>query len=535
MKKLKILLIDENNPFFDLKKYDLLSISGRRNSFIDAVFIGKKMPDAFIIANTLHFLLEPYSIPIYILADEILPFDKLRIESLGLNKIYLYSELPLIEEKLSEKKEGSELPEKVLEKLYDFLRNKEILDFPENYSKKMIKNTYLFKAFEKMDSLSECVYHIFEELKILISPDILIFFLEEEKKTAAFILIQQEISEKSYENFFKVAFHNHFSNFKNSDYEKIEKYFYFEKDMIYIDSLEKQEAFFEHLSSGRKKTVSSYYYNQIFNSENDIIGTLHIGSQINHFFTSDNILNILEDFSSKAGKIMGNAFNYQNAEKKKTEVKKVFQKFVPETIINQMFDKQEENEKGERREICVLFSDIRSFTTITEKNTAENVVQFLNNYFELMVGCIREEGGIIDKLIGDAVVALFGVNHAENPALQAVRAAIKMVGQLNKVDIEGLYLPDEKVNNGIGIHIGELILGKIGSNEKKAYTAVGDVVRIAEELEASTKNFHTPILFSQAVKEKLNNNTDSLYLGNIELEEKKFPVYTLPDIDKKNG
>ena len=83
----------------------------------------------------------------------------------------------------------------ITEKLYDFLRNKEILDFPENYSKKMIKNTYLFKAFEKMDSLSECVYHIFEELKILISPDILIFFLEEEKKTAAFILIQQEISE----------------------------------------------------------------------------------------------------------------------------------------------------------------------------------------------------------------------------------------------------------------------------------------------------------------------------------------------------
>jgi adenylate cyclase len=157
---------------------------------------------------------------------------------------------------------------------------------------------------------------------------------------------------------------------------------------------------------------------------------------------------------------------------------------------------------GESLQVSILFTDIRSFTTISEKMDPQNLVALLNEYFTEMVGIVMQEDGVVDKYIGDALMAVFGapVPKPEDP-VNAVRAAVRMrrgLVQLN-VGLRSRGLPT--LRTGIGIHTGMVVAGNIGSEKRMEYTVIGDAVNLASRLETSTKELGVDVLISEQTYE----------------------------------
>jgi adenylate cyclase len=146
----------------------------------------------------------------------------------------------------------------------------------------------------------------------------------------------------------------------------------------------------------------------------------------------------------------------------------------------------------------VLFSDIRSFTTLTETLGAQGTVGFLNDYFTVMVDCIQNEGGMLDKFIGDAIMAIFGtpVAHDDDPD-RGLRAAIQMMHGLNEFNEIRKSKGLPPVDHGMGLNTDEIVSGNIGSPKRMDYTVIGDGVNLAARIESSCKKYGAKILMSE--------------------------------------
>ena len=171
-----------------------------------------------------------------------------------------------------------------------------------------------------------------------------------------------------------------------------------------------------------------------------------------------------------------------------------FHKFVPSQFLNIIdLSKQEHIELGECASchMTTLFSDIRSFTTLSERITTEENFRFINSYLSHMGPIIRKYGGFVDKYIGDAIMALFST------ADDALHASIAMADKLRDYN-EGRrragYVPIEV---GVGINTGKLILGTVGENDRMQTTVIGDSVNLASRTESLTKKYRTPIIITQ--------------------------------------
>ncbi len=156
---------------------------------------------------------------------------------------------------------------------------------------------------------------------------------------------------------------------------------------------------------------------------------------------------------------------------------------------------------GEYYTATVLFTDIRGFTSISEKLPAAQVVDLLNRYFAEVTAAIIDEGGMINKFVGDAVLALFGVPvSTEDHAARALRAALKIRERRERLNLEfereGLPL----LQSGIGIHSGTLVAGNIGSKARMEFTAIGDTVNVASRLESACKSVGKDLLFSEQTR-----------------------------------
>ncbi len=160
-----------------------------------------------------------------------------------------------------------------------------------------------------------------------------------------------------------------------------------------------------------------------------------------------------------------------------------------------------------REKVCVLFSDVRNFTTMCEHMPAEQVVSLLNQYFSLMVLEIHRYGGTVDKFIGDGLMAFFGAPNAlkdpERQALLAARAMLKALQTFNS-EIQQQGFQEWKI--GIGLHSGEAVIGVLGSEERHEYTAIGDVVNTAARLESTSKNLNYPIIVSDVVAQAVGDD-----------------------------
>jgi adenylate cyclase len=154
---------------------------------------------------------------------------------------------------------------------------------------------------------------------------------------------------------------------------------------------------------------------------------------------------------------------------------------------------------GERKEVTILFSDIRGYTTLTENLGAAEVVSLLNQYFETMVEAVFNHEGTLDKFIGDALMAVFGapLPLMENHAWKAVQAALEMRQRLEEFNRRRVIQEQPKIYIGIGISSGEVVSGNIGSHKRMDYTVIGDGVNLSSRLEAVTKEYGCDIILSE--------------------------------------
>ena len=178
----------------------------------------------------------------------------------------------------------------------------------------------------------------------------------------------------------------------------------------------------------------------------------------------------------------------------------MFGQYVPEEHIERLLNsKQAFNMDGERREMSVLFSDIRNFTAISEGLTTQQLKQFLNHYLTPITEIIFNQQGTIDKYMGDLVMAFWGAplnnpNHAENAVLAALKMRSKTAIMQKEFQILGIT---QTVKAGIGIHTGEMNVGDMGSIYRRAYTVLGDAVNLGSRLENLTKQYKVLILVSE--------------------------------------
>lgn len=169
---------------------------------------------------------------------------------------------------------------------------------------------------------------------------------------------------------------------------------------------------------------------------------------------------------------------------------------------------------GDRQMVAVLFSDIRNFTTISENSTAEEIVGMLNEYFTRMMEPVFRYEGMLDKFIGDAMMAVFGAPVARaNDAERAVMAALEMRRVLARYNRLRVGRGQEPIQTGIGITKGEAITGNIGSEQRMDYTVIGDTVNVASRLEGLTKNYEYKILINDQVYEDIKHKVACVDLG----------------------
>jgi len=165
--------------------------------------------------------------------------------------------------------------------------------------------------------------------------------------------------------------------------------------------------------------------------------------------------------------------------------------------------------EGERCTVCVLFSDIRSFTTRSEKMAPEDVVMLLNRYFEQMTMAIHGHNGTLDKFIGDGMMAFFGApNQLDNPSMHAFHAALDMLNRLDNLNEQFKSEGIEPVRIGIGLHVGEVVVGQLGSHNRSEYTAIGDTVNTAARIEGLTKQMGMALIISEAAYQQIASESD---------------------------
>ena len=278
--------------------------------------------------------------------------------------------------------------------------------------------------------------------------------------------------------------------------------------------------------------LSSYEY-RVLKTDSSVFATIHIVAQGN--IISDK-LSYLDFCINNAVEVFDKALIVEKKIFFEKRIRKAFSRFVPEEIIDSLVKQADATDQklgvGETRSVAILFSDIRSFTNISEKNRADVLVAFLNRYFSKMVEIIKKHGGTIDKFIGDAIMAEFGtpVSYEDN-CRRAVMAAYEMRDALPSVEMGDLVMPDGMVFNiGIGIHYGEVIVGSIGSKDKTDYSVIGDNVNLASRLEGLTKTYGTQILVSESVR--ADAGVDSFcfrHLDDVRVKGKKnaVPIYAV--------
>ncbi len=212
--------------------------------------------------------------------------------------------------------------------------------------------------------------------------------------------------------------------------------------------------------------------------------------------------------------------------REKRRVKRLFSRYVSKDVYQQLLASPVEAALGgQRREMTVLFSDMRGFTTLSESGEAEDLVRQLNQYFTRMVEVVFAHRGTIDKFVGDMVMALYGAplddaDHADH-AVQTALAMVRELEQLNRLwAVEGRAALDI----GIGINTGEMIAGNIGSDTIMSYTVIGDNVNLGARLESLNKDFGTRILISEATRRQLKGDYDLRALGDVTVKGKTRAV-----------
>lgn len=219
------------------------------------------------------------------------------------------------------------------------------------------------------------------------------------------------------------------------------------------------------------------------------------------------------------------------AERNRRDLRRVFSKYVSRAVMDEIMKNPALVKLGgEEREVTVFFSDIRGFTTISEKTTPPELVRILNKYFTAMTAQVLSTGGVVDKYIGDAIMAFWGAPIADpDQADHAMQASLTMLTELKKLNKELVAAGDPEIKIGIGLYTGKAVVGNVGSDQRFDYTVIGDTVNAASRLESANKEYKTQIIFSETTKNALKGSYAIKELGSAQVKGRKEPIsiYTI--------
>ena len=217
---------------------------------------------------------------------------------------------------------------------------------------------------------------------------------------------------------------------------------------------------------------------------------------------------------------------YWITEKEKKKVKGAFESYVPPAVVNEVLRNPDLLRLGgQKKELTVLFSDIRGFTTLSERLDPEQLVHLLNHYLSKMTDKVFERSGTLDKYIGDAIMAFFGAPlPRDDHAVLACRTALDMLEALETMGPEWakMGLPAPKI--GIGINTGAMVVGNMGSDRRFDYTVMGDEVNLSSRLEGITKTYKTACVISENTQKQLGPEFICRELDLVRVKGKKEPV-----------
>lgn len=227
---------------------------------------------------------------------------------------------------------------------------------------------------------------------------------------------------------------------------------------------------------------------------------------------------------SMEGKKLGSLIMMEDISSEK-RLKSTMSRYMDPGVADQLLSEGEDILGGKNANATVLFSDIRSFTTLTEELGPSGTVSLLNEYFTIMVDCIQREGGMLDKFIGDAIMAAFGIPIAgEDDEDRAVRTAISMLTELAVFNENRASEGKKPVNMGVGLNTDLVVSGNIGSPKRMDYTLIGDGVNLAARLESACKQYAAQILISEYTFKKLRGLYRIREIDRVVVKGKTEPV-----------
>ncbi len=211
------------------------------------------------------------------------------------------------------------------------------------------------------------------------------------------------------------------------------------------------------------------------------------------------------------------SYRYLIEDSKKEKIQNAMGKYLSYDVMQNVVQNIDNIELGGKRaDISVLFADIRNFTSISESMDANSVTDILNEYFSALVPIIEQTGGILNKFMGDAVLAIFkDEKNNSNHALNAVKCANKMLKKVKHLQEKWIDEGKPKIEIGIGISSGEAFIGNIGSKERLEYTVIGDTVNTASRIENYNKVYHTNFLISETTYERVKKYVDVITIKNV--------------------
>ncbi len=341
-----------------------------------------------------------------------------------------------------------------------------------------------------------------------------------------------------------------------SGVERVAKGFYFEPFDWYILVSEQRDTFYSQINQITQRTgiilvlaiilggimvlvFAGYLTNpltRVAQAMEKIISTNDLSNRVQVEY-NDETGKLAHTFNMMVGaletaynQIKRFAFKAALAQKREHKIRNIFQKYVPADVIDEFFTNPEKMLIGENRVISILFSDIRSFTSISEKMMPDDLVNSLNRYFTVMVDIIMARHGIVDKYIGDAIMAFFGapVRHKDD-ALQSVLAGIEMSEALEEFNAQQRELGKPEFRIGVGINYGVVTVGNIGTEKKMDYTIIGDMVNLASRMEGLTKKYHQPLLISESLHQKVKDEVDCRLIDTVAVKGKTkgVRIYTV--------
>ncbi len=258
---------------------------------------------------------------------------------------------------------------------------------------------------------------------------------------------------------------------------------------------------------------------EVFNKETEKNEKISVNLTILPLVNEDS-----EGRTDQSDNFLGTLLMFEDISSEK-RMKSTMSRYMDPGIADQLLEDGADIMGGLDTTATLLFSDLRSFTNITESLGAQGTVKLLNEYFEIMVECISEQGGMLDKFIGDAIMAAFGlpISH-EDDEDRGVKAGINMISRLWEWNDQREKDGKPALDMGLGLNTDKIVAGNIGSQKRMDYTMIGDGVNLAARLESACKQYNARILISDYTFKKLKGTYRIRYIDDVVVKGKSEPV-----------